>query len=115
MAEGTAATSSPRLLKSTRRILRSIKNRQQAILSAGAISGIWLFALCGLMRACDPIALTRPVTKIGLVAPFEGELRSVGYEGALYAVKLALREQNEQDGVAGWNVELVALDSSNHT
>jgi ABC-type branched-subunit amino acid transport system substrate-binding protein len=53
------------------------------------------------------------VTKIGLVAPFEGEHRSAGYE-ALYAVKLALREQNERDGVAGWNAELVALDNSNH-
>jgi len=83
------------------------------LLSASAIGGIWLLALYGLTTACSPIALTRPVTKVGLVAPFEGEQRSVGYE-ALYAVKLALREQNEQDGVAGWNVELVALDSSNH-
>jgi ABC-type branched-subunit amino acid transport system substrate-binding protein len=81
--------------------------------TAGAISCIWLLAISGLASACGPIALTRPVTKIGLVAPFEGEQRPVGYE-ALYAVKLALREQNERDGAAGWNVELVALDTSNH-
>jgi ABC-type branched-subunit amino acid transport system substrate-binding protein len=54
--------------------------------------------------------LTRPVTKLGLVAPFEGRQRAVGYE-ALYAVKLALRERNAAGGVAGWLVELVALNA----
>jgi branched-chain amino acid transport system substrate-binding protein len=52
---------------------------------------------------------TRPVIKIGLVAPFEGRYRSLGYE-ALYAVKLAVRERNAAGGVAGHMVELVALD-----
>jgi ABC-type branched-subunit amino acid transport system substrate-binding protein len=59
--------------------------------------------------ACAPLMLTRPVTKLGLVAPFEGAQRAIGYE-ALYAVKLALREQNTAGGTAGWLVELVALD-----
>jgi len=68
-----------------------------------------LSAFCVLM-ACAPIQLTRPVTKLGLVAPFEGKQRAVGYE-ALYAVKLALRERNAMGGVFGWLVELVALNA----
>jgi branched-chain amino acid transport system substrate-binding protein len=53
--------------------------------------------------------VTKPIIKIGLVAPFEGLYRDVGYD-ALYAVKLALREWNEAGGVEGYMVELVALD-----
>jgi len=56
-------------------------------------------------------AVTKPIIKIGLVAPFEGLYRDVGYD-ALYAVKLALREWNEAGGVEGYMVELVALDDS---
>jgi len=52
---------------------------------------------------------TAPIVKIGLVAPFEGRYRALGYE-ALYAVKLALHERNEQGGAAGAMVELVALN-----
>lgn len=55
---------------------------------------------------------TQPVVKIGLVAPFEGLYRDLGYE-ALYAVKLAVRERNEAGGVGGHMVELVALDDGN--
>jgi len=55
--------------------------------------------------------VTKPMIKIGLVAPFEGLYRDVGYD-ALYAVKLALREWNEAGGVEGYMVELVALDDS---
>ena len=47
--------------------------------------------------------------KIGLVAPFEGRYRSLGYE-VLYAVKWAVRQRNQAGGVAGYMVELVALD-----
>lgn len=50
-----------------------------------------------------------PVAKIGLVAPFEGRYRALGYE-ALHAVKLALHERNEQGGAVGATVELVALN-----
>ncbi len=55
--------------------------------------------------------VTKPIIKIGLVAPFEGLYRDVGYD-VLYAVKLALREWNEVGGVEGYMVELVALDDS---
>ncbi|MCA1553717.1 MAG: ABC transporter substrate-binding protein [Chloroflexi bacterium] len=76
----------------------------------GALSSlVCALAVIGFLAACAPLQLTRPVFKIGLLAPFEGQARAVGYE-ALYAVKLALRERNGTGGVAGWSVELVALD-----
>jgi branched-chain amino acid transport system substrate-binding protein len=55
---------------------------------------------------------TRPVVKIGLVAPFEGLHRHLGYD-VVYAVKLAVRERNAAGGVSGYMVELVALDDGN--
>ncbi len=51
----------------------------------------------------------RPTIKIGLVAPFEGRYRYVGYD-VIYAVRLALQEVNAAGGVGGYNVELVAYD-----
>ena len=50
-----------------------------------------------------------PTLKIGLVAPFEGLHRPLGYE-ALFAVKLALQERNLSGGINGYRVELVALN-----
>jgi len=49
------------------------------------------------------------VVKIGLIAPFEGLGRPLGYE-VLYAVKLAVQECNAAGGVAGYRVALVALN-----
>jgi ABC-type branched-subunit amino acid transport system substrate-binding protein len=49
------------------------------------------------------------VVKIGLVAPFEGRYRAIGYE-AIYAARLAIREINRAGGVRGLRVELVALN-----
>lgn len=76
-------------------------------------------AIAGLLVAClasggcvpDWLGLqsARPVVKIGLVAPFEGRYRSLGYE-ALYAAKWVVRQRNDAGGVAGYRVELVALD-----
>lgn len=63
--------------------------------------------LCAL-TACLPPVLPR-VLKIGLVAPFEGRYRYVGYD-AIYAARLAVREINAAGGVAGWMLELVAYD-----
>jgi len=51
----------------------------------------------------------RPTVKIGLVAPFEGRYRYIGYD-VIYAVRLALREANASAGPAGYSVELVAYD-----
>ena len=61
------------------------------------------------LLACSLPGSTQPVLKIGLVAPFEGWYRARGYD-ALWAVRLAIQEVNRGGGVAGWQVELVALD-----
>jgi branched-chain amino acid transport system substrate-binding protein len=50
-----------------------------------------------------------PTLRIGLVAPFEGLHRPLGYE-VLFAVKLALQERNLSGGINGYRVELVALN-----
>ncbi len=69
---------------------------------------VLVLCLAGLLVACaGPDA---PQTlKIGLVAPFEGLHRPLGYE-ALFGVKLALQERNAAGGVNGYRVELVALN-----
>jgi ABC-type branched-subunit amino acid transport system substrate-binding protein len=59
------------------------------------------------LSACA--ASTQPVVKIGLVAPFEGRYRPLGYE-AIYAARLAIREINARGGLNGHRIELVALD-----
>jgi ABC-type branched-subunit amino acid transport system substrate-binding protein len=64
-------------------------------------------AFAGL-SGCSRVA---PVVKVGLVAPFEGEHRAVGYD-AIYAARLALREINAAGGIDGVRLELVALDDS---
>ncbi len=61
-----------------------------------------------LLTACWPPALPR-VVKIGLIAPFEGGERAIGYD-AIYAARLAVRELNAAGGAAGWRLELVAYD-----
>jgi ABC-type branched-subunit amino acid transport system substrate-binding protein len=68
---------------------------------------LFLLALGCFLAACS--ASTAPVVKIGLVAPFEGRFRAVGYE-AIYAARLAIREINSTGGVNGFRVELFALD-----
>ena len=62
-----------------------------------------------LLASCAFPGSTAPVVKFGLVAPFEGRYRPVGYD-ALYAARLAVREQNAAGGVGGNRVELVAYD-----
>ena len=62
-----------------------------------------------LLAACQFPAPVQPTVKIGLVAPFEGRYRYVGYD-LIYAVRLALREANALGGVGGYSVELVAYD-----
>jgi branched-chain amino acid transport system substrate-binding protein len=62
-----------------------------------------------LLAACQVPGSVRPTVKVGLVAPFEGRYRYVGYD-VIYAVRLALREANAAGGVGGYSVELVAYD-----
>lgn len=78
------------------------------------VSRIFYVFLCLLptsffLVAC--LSVTRPVVKIALVAPFEGHYRNVGYE-VIYAVRLAVREANASGGIAGYSIELMALDDS---
>lgn len=61
---------------------------------------------CFLFTAC---ASTPPVVKIGLVAPFEGRERPIGYD-VIYSARLAVREINNQGGIHGTYIALVALD-----
>jgi len=69
-----------------------------------------LAVLClATLTSCTLPGTTRPMVKIGLVAPFEGWYRPRGYD-ALWAVRLAVQEANRRGGVAGYPVELVALD-----
>jgi hypothetical protein len=69
-----------------------------------------LFAIfsVGLIAACGSVG---PVVKVGLVAPFEGRHRAIGYD-ALYSARLAVREINAAGGINGTRVALVALDDS---
>jgi ABC-type branched-subunit amino acid transport system substrate-binding protein len=66
-----------------------------------------------LLAACSFPGSVKPTVKIGLSAPFEGLYRDLGYE-ALHAVRLAVQQRNETEGVGGryW-VELVALNDFN--
>ena len=73
-----------------------------------------LFAVLVVVALAAGCALphgTRPVVKIGLVAPFEGRYRALGYK-VLYAVKWAVRQRDASGGVAGYMVELVALNDN---
>lgn len=70
-----------------------------------AAKALWLL-LALLAAGC---ASVDPVVKIGLVAPFEGRERAVGYD-AIYSARLAVREINAAGGVGGHRIALVALD-----
>lgn len=61
-----------------------------------------------LLAGC---ASVDPVVKVGLVAPFEGRYRPIGYD-AIYSARLAVREINAAGGIGGHRVALVALDDS---
>ncbi len=78
------------------------QNTSQAILFLILI--IFSLPACAEARVNTP-----PMLKIGLVAPFEGLHRPLGYE-ALFGVKLALQERNQGEGLNGYRIELVALN-----
>ncbi len=89
--------------------MKAAKIQKAGNKSQSLASCFFLFASCILLLAsCSPLQV-RPTVKIGLVAPFEGRYRYVGYD-VIYAVRLALREANAAGGVGGYSVELVAYD-----
>ncbi len=67
---------------------------------------LMLLLVLGTISGCQSVA---PVVKVGLVAPFEGRHRAVGYD-VLYSARLAVREINAAGGINGTRVALVALD-----
>jgi len=73
---------------------------------AWLLAALLIFVL--LLSACKDIQSPK-VVKIGLIAPFEGPSRSLGYD-TLNAVKLRLAQWNESD--AQPKVELVALNDN---
>ncbi len=92
--------------------LSHIFKREQPFLGKNFLAR-WLCVLLLLAGGgCTVPGSTKPIVKVGLVAPFEGLYRPLGYE-VLYAVKLAIRERNAAGGVAGYMVELVALNDDN--
>jgi ABC-type branched-subunit amino acid transport system substrate-binding protein len=69
----------------------------------------WGAVLLGLLASLGGCASVDPVVKIGLVAPFEGRFRPIGYD-VIYSARLAVREINAAGGINGQRVALVALD-----
>ncbi len=68
-------------------------------------------AIVFCLTACLPNA---PATiKIGLVAPFSGRYREIGYQ-AIHGARLALSEFNATGGAHGRPVALLALDDASH-
>lgn len=70
-----------------------------------------LYAILALIWLLTGCASVDPVVKIGLVGPFEGAHRAVGYD-VIYSARLAVREVNQAGGIGGYRVALVALDDS---
>jgi ABC-type branched-subunit amino acid transport system substrate-binding protein len=69
--------------------------------------GLVLLALTACGRA--EARRSDPVVKIGLVAPFEGRYRDIGYD-VIYSARLAVREANEASEPGQTKVMLVAVD-----
>ena len=68
----------------------------------------WTLILCVLFLMLAVIgcqARSPQVVKVGLVAPFEGEQRDLGYDG-IYAARLAVREFNQLQQQNGSDIRL---------
>lgn len=78
--------------------MKNIWRTAVKLLAVGVLCG------CAVVRTAEPV-------RIGLLAPFEGRYREVGY-AALYAVQMALQERELAD-----RIELLAVDDggSDHT
>ncbi len=70
-----------------------------------AVKLLFIIAAALSIAGCGSV---KPVVKIGLVAPFEGRYRVVGYD-AIYSARLAVRQVNAAGGIGGHRVALVAL------
>jgi hypothetical protein len=70
-----------------------------------------LFCLLFTVLFLSACASVDPVLKVGLVGPFEGQNRAIGYD-VIYSARLAVREINAAGGIGGYRLALVALDDS---
>jgi ABC-type branched-subunit amino acid transport system substrate-binding protein len=68
-----------------------------------------LFAVCYLLSACAMPGGGAPVVKIGVIAPFEGAGRPLGY-AILPAIKAAVTEANASGKLGRYRVLLVAFN-----
>lgn len=78
------------------------------LLSRHIIQYAIIFSTIGLMVGCRTVS---PVVKIGLVGPFEGRHRPIGYD-TIYSARLAVQDVNNAGGIGKYRVALVALDDS---
>lgn len=83
------------------------KHSRTKIRAADFTYHVSLIACILCLSAC--VRVVRPTVKIGLVAPFEGRYREIGYE-VIHAVRLAVREANLANAEQDYSVELVSLD-----
>ncbi len=72
---------------------------------------IALLVLLFLPTACASRWNAAPVIKLGVIAPFEGAGRPLGY-AVLPAIKSAVADANASGELAGYRVAVVALDDS---
>lgn len=70
---------------------------------------LFFFFCAWLLVGCA--AAPPPVVKIGLVGPFEGRYRAVGYD-TIYSARALVRETNERGKIGPYRVALAALDDS---
>jgi hypothetical protein len=85
---------------------RRTTNDQWQLLVVRRSPFVMILLLWLLLTGC---AAAPPVVKVGLVGPFEGRYREIGYD-AIYSARLAVREANGTGGIGPYRLALVALD-----
>jgi hypothetical protein len=78
-----------------------------------ASRSLLLFAICYLLSACVMPGDAAPVIKIGVIAPFEGTGRPLGY-AVLPAIKAAVQEANASGDLGRYRVLVVAFNDDLH-
>jgi len=78
-------------------------------MAARAFRLVGILSLALFLSACVPIGDTAPVVKIGLIAPFEGLGRPLGY-AILPEIRSAIDDANTDGSLGAYRVALVALN-----
>lgn len=90
---------------------KGVGSKQYGVSSKGFAPYFLLLTSLLILLTLTNCQSTAPVVKVGLVAPFEGRDRAIGYD-AIYSARLAVREINAAGGIGGYRIALVALDDS---